>query len=268
MTITYNMVFKISYGTKSFNIDVTQLLVTSNKSHVLYIPSGDITRCSLFRVDPTYNELKTIFIEDSNSNVTEYDENYEIYIDTTNDVVYTHETVPANLAEESEDNLIISPIRTLYGCFHDNRNILVSHLNEVKGDNLEISYIIKSAKTSTSPLDISVFSNSSNLMKYSYCDYVTCPQLLNNYSQVDALKWKDLDKSAVNYILRANFSISCVQQINVIDEIQKHASEVIANNIPDETHIELWVKRTNLVSTNGMKIVKYSKVNGSFAQTN
>lgn len=74
----------INYGIQLFNIDVTNIAYTKlNKNNIIYIPSNDNIRANLFS-DPLLGTLKSIFI-----NNIEYDHTKNIYIDTTNNMIYT-----------------------------------------------------------------------------------------------------------------------------------------------------------------------------------
>ena len=54
-----NYHFKIEYGTKEYKIDVSNKFINLNK-----IPSGDINRYNIIKIDPIYGIKKSIFIDD------------------------------------------------------------------------------------------------------------------------------------------------------------------------------------------------------------
>ena len=81
---------KILYGINNNTIDVTTVAFDKCvKQNILYIPDTDIMRAELF-TDPLYNILKYIFIVDDNLISTTYDHTQAIYIDLTNNNIYTN----------------------------------------------------------------------------------------------------------------------------------------------------------------------------------
>jgi FkbM family methyltransferase len=78
----------IKYGITNNNIDVTHICYSKLlKDNIIIIPLGDLNRSTYFG-DPLYNVHKSIFIIHNNV-TTEYNEDYKIIIDTTNNTVYT-----------------------------------------------------------------------------------------------------------------------------------------------------------------------------------
>ena len=71
---------KITYGTKDYNIDVTEICLNKLKTNdIIAIPSGDHNRANYF-TDPLPCILKSIFITDEENNITEYDDTLTIKI--------------------------------------------------------------------------------------------------------------------------------------------------------------------------------------------
>jgi len=89
----------IKYGIINNNIDVTDIALTKcMKENIIFIPKNDHARASYFS-DPLLNILKSIFIIVNDNVCFEMDHNENIYIDITNDQIYTDENVPESIRE-------------------------------------------------------------------------------------------------------------------------------------------------------------------------
>lgn len=122
------MSFKIYYGTKSKNIEVTNIVINKCRyNNILFIPSDDCNRGILFG-DPVFGILKSIYINDIKYNyMYEYDVNTEIYIDLDTNNIYT-ENLPEHIEKQfpnntSKERLILKNIQNQlvinYGTFHE-----------------------------------------------------------------------------------------------------------------------------------------------------
>ena len=89
------MTYTIKYGTIDKNIDVTQIVLDKmTKENYVYIPNDDNNRASCF-TDPLIGTQKSIFIEDSNSNIIyEYDYTKKIFIDLTENKIFVNNDAP------------------------------------------------------------------------------------------------------------------------------------------------------------------------------
>ena len=91
------MNYLIKYGTVDKNIDITAIaLKKCIKQKVLYIPSGDWNRASIF-TDPVIGVLKCIFITDKLNNTNFYNHHQDIYIDIEKNIIYDNDNVPDNI---------------------------------------------------------------------------------------------------------------------------------------------------------------------------
>jgi FkbM family methyltransferase len=80
---------KFYYGVSAINIEVTDYVLSNLvKNNIIMIPTGDLNRGSLF-TDPIVGIHKFFIIKDEFNNNTSYDEYINVYIDTTNNSVYT-----------------------------------------------------------------------------------------------------------------------------------------------------------------------------------
>tara|TARA_Y100000768_G_scaffold197122_1_gene148105 strand:- start:599 stop:1507 length:909 start_codon:yes stop_codon:yes gene_type:complete len=79
---------KITYGIKGHTIDVTKICMEKLKTNnIIIIPCDDVRRAKCL-TDPLRNIKKTIFIE-NNGIINEYDDDVEIQINVTNNVINT-----------------------------------------------------------------------------------------------------------------------------------------------------------------------------------
>ena len=102
---------EILYGTNDTKIDVTHIAYNNfvyGSTQYVCIPRNDNERAKLF-TDPKYGTVKTVFIT-SNDITTEYDHTKHIYIDTTNEDVYT---------TDNAVDLTIRPNEDAYVCGHN-----------------------------------------------------------------------------------------------------------------------------------------------------
>jgi hypothetical protein len=84
------MTFTIKYGIDTELYDVTEIAMQSCvKNNILFIPLDDHCRAAIFS-DPIFGVLKQIFITNNKNGETYVcEESYDIFIDMTNDKVYT-----------------------------------------------------------------------------------------------------------------------------------------------------------------------------------
>ena len=80
---------KIFYGIINNYIDVTSICLSKLKhNNIITIPSGDRNRATYF-TDPLFGVFKKVFILNDNEVMTEYDENYIIKINISNNTIIT-----------------------------------------------------------------------------------------------------------------------------------------------------------------------------------
>jgi FkbM family methyltransferase len=106
---------KITYGTKDRVIDITEVCKKKciRSDNTILIPCNDVTR-SIFFTDPLFGVKKKIFIEKDNV-ISEYEDNLEVLIDMTNNVITTVDT-------ESHKRKLLdihSKLRIHYGTLYD-----------------------------------------------------------------------------------------------------------------------------------------------------
>lgn len=85
---------QVKYGLSDINIDVTNIVFSKMvKQNIAFIPKTDSKR-SIYFTDPIPYTLKSIFIINKEGINTTYDHSKNIYIDTTNFMVYTDDDKP------------------------------------------------------------------------------------------------------------------------------------------------------------------------------
>ena len=118
------MNYIITYGTLEKNIDITKVaLEKCVKEKILYIPSGDCDRASIF-TDPVIGILKSIFIKDKSNNIYLYNHHQDIYIDIEKNIIYDNDNVPDNIISIHKNYFNIlknihKKLKIEYGTFND-----------------------------------------------------------------------------------------------------------------------------------------------------
>ena len=117
---------KFYYGVLDINIEVTDYVLSKLiKNNIIMIPRGDLSRASLFK-DPIAMVHKFFIIKDDNDIITKYDEYMSIYIDISNNSIYTSkmnipqyimDIYPLSLKEKLLD--IHSKVKIEYGSLKD-----------------------------------------------------------------------------------------------------------------------------------------------------
>jgi len=84
------MAFIIKYGVASFNLDVTEIVLSKlNKNGICTIPANDHNRSTIF-TDPLIGTLKSIFVINTEENICAvYDNTKTVYIDLGKKISYT-----------------------------------------------------------------------------------------------------------------------------------------------------------------------------------
>jgi len=110
---------KFTYGTIDTQIDVTDTVIASMKSSLVYIPADDNKRAKLFG-DPIFGTLKSVFVD-----TVPYDTQYALFIDTVAEKVYT-EDIPQSFEDVYPEEVTLSKLSALqkgvvlrHGSFRD-----------------------------------------------------------------------------------------------------------------------------------------------------
>jgi FkbM family methyltransferase len=113
------MAFIIKYGSASFNLDVTEIVLSKlNKNGICTIPSNDHNRSAIF-TDPLYGTLKSIFVINTEENIcTVYDATKTVYIDLEKKISYTTENENADTIQRKLLD-IQKQMHIDYGSFKD-----------------------------------------------------------------------------------------------------------------------------------------------------
>jgi hypothetical protein len=254
------MPIRILYGTKAFSVNVTKSLNPLSESNVLYIPAGDINRCTLFGIDPVYGELKYVYVYDSNSIEHEFDDSYDIFIDE--DIIYTQRNVPSEL-EKKDKSLPMKSIT--FGQSPSIQDILISNSFERIGNNLEILYVIKKTNIESNLIKTQN-NNTKNLTTHSQYDTITHAGILSGYKQIGTKLWREYINESLNYIVRGNILIDSLESVDIINEIEKHFTSIESRGVNDLGSTEIWiqqpVEKPILATKSNNNLKKYIRKNG------
>lgn len=88
-----NFKLNVHYGLVNVNVNINDILINKcMRQNIIYIPSNDIERASIFG-DPLQNILKFIIIYNDNIPISLNDENTTIYINTDTNEIISHNTL-------------------------------------------------------------------------------------------------------------------------------------------------------------------------------
>lgn len=166
------MNIRITYGTNNFSVDVTTIAINSNESDVIYIPSGDINRCSFFKIDPCFGEVKNVYVTVS-AILSKFSETDDIYIAQQTGSMYTQTDVPRDIEARAKYGL--SPIlsNVFYGYIPDIHDQLLSNVYSIGENSLEISYVLKNIPKY--PETPRLTNNGRDVKKNSSCNIISHP---------------------------------------------------------------------------------------------
>lgn len=262
------MPVKLYYGTSTFNIDVTNSIVDMFGTGIIHIPSGDINRYMIFRVDPVHGTVKTVFVEDEYSQIHEFDESHEIFIDIECEKIYTQDDVPHELIKKIQ-RLPRSDISVTYGHFPtDFQCNLISNSYEFRENSLAITYVMKSL--ASTPLLQENIALDSRFIPNGYNNLIST---FTGYKQISSSFWGAHDHKSLNYILRGEIIIDIKKSVNIIEEILSHFSKITSQTVNDLGSTEIWVQveepvLEDKVAEKNNKTKRYIRINGRMVLCN
>jgi hypothetical protein len=199
--------------------------------------------------------------------MSKFDDVSEVYIAQQTGLVYTQTDVPRDVEARAKRGF--SPVypNVGYGHIPDIHSQLLSNLYTIGENSLEISYVLKNVPKYP---EITTRNNDSrHVKKHSYCNIISRPNLLTNYTQIDPSSIDKTNLKNIEYIIRGHFkSISTLDNpIDIIVEIHNNFLSFSSNKESDTGSLEFWVRTppasfsTNSDTGNGnMKI--YKKIGG------